>query len=59
MVHGLLVVIHFNERETHLFENANVMVVAKVSCKGVASTHFVALSIHITTYLDGDVYTPS
>ena len=35
------------------------MVEADVICKGVASTHLVALSMHVNTYLSGDVYTPS
>ena len=42
-----------------MFRNANAMVVAEVSCKGVASTHLIAPSMHVTTCLAGDVYTPS
>ena len=35
------------------------MVESGVFCKGVASTHLVTLSMHVSTYLAGDVYTPS
>ena len=47
------------KRETHVFKNANAMKVAEVSCKGVASTFLVALSMPVSTYLASDVYTPS
>ena len=47
------------KREIHVFRKANAMVEADVFCKGVASTHLVALSMHVSTYLAGDVYTPS
>ena len=40
-------------------KKGNAMVVADVFCKGVASTHLVALSMHVSTYRTGDVYTPS
>ena len=42
------------KRETHIFRNANDMVVAEVSCKDVASTHLVVLSMHVNW---GCVYT--
>ena len=36
-----------------MFRNANAMVLVEVSFKGVASTHLVALSMHLDTYLAG------
>ena len=43
-------------RETHMFRNTNAIVVAEVSCKGMASPNLVAISMHVSTYLAGDMY---
>ena len=47
------------KREIHVFRKANTMVEAEVFRKGVASICLVAVSMHVSTYLAGDVYTPS